>query len=94
MIVECQQRNIFKIRDKIPGHGPREVICRYQPLYNGSEHVLLACGCSIPIPWLPLTEQQAVHRSLKPAATFHITPWGEAIKIKDQQIREQTDAEL
>jgi len=56
-MIDCQQQNIFKIRDKIPGHGPQKVLCRYHHLHNGIELVLLACGCSIPISWLLLKEQ-------------------------------------
>ena len=60
MIIECQQQDIFKIRDKIPGHGPQKVKRRYRPIWQGSEHVFLACGCSLPIPWLPLKEQKCL----------------------------------
>lgn len=60
MVVDCQQQNILKIRDRIPGHGPQIAKCRYHPLHNGSECVLLACGCVLPVPWLPERERQAV----------------------------------
>ena len=58
MIVKCQQQNIFKIRDKIPGHGFQEVLFRYYS--DGNEYIQLACGCTIPISWLLEKEQQAV----------------------------------
>lgn len=64
MMVQCQQQSILKIRDRIPGHGPQENRVQYHPLYNGSECVLLACGYTIPIPWLPKKEQQAVLRNV------------------------------
>jgi len=60
MIIECQQQNILKIGNKIPGHGPQEVRYRWRP-FSFSERVLLGCGCSIPIPWLPLKEQQRLN---------------------------------
>ncbi len=36
-MVKCQQQDIHKIRDGIPGHGPQEVLCRFQSV--GSERV-------------------------------------------------------
>lgn len=62
---ECPQRNILKIRDKIPGHGPQEAKCLYRPLHNGSIHIMLACGCSVPIWWLPLEEQHTILRNVR-----------------------------
>ena len=52
-IINCQQQDIFKIRDGIPGHGPQEVVnvCRGR--------VRLACGCSLPLTWLPRVEREA-----------------------------------
>ena len=63
-MINCQQRDILKIRDRIPGHGLQETRVRYRPLHGGSEYVLLACGCALPIPWLPRKEQQAVLQSV------------------------------
>lgn len=56
MIVKCQQQNILKIRDGIPGHGPQKVLRRFKS-WNSQERVALACGCSIPIAWLPKIER-------------------------------------
>jgi hypothetical protein len=56
MIVKCQQQCIFKIRDGIPGHGPQKVLGQYRSVW-GSMCVALACGCSIPIMWLPKVER-------------------------------------
>ena len=53
-LVKCQQQNIFKLRDGIPGHGPQEV----RHVAHG--RVYLACGCSIPLTWLPRVEREAV----------------------------------
>ncbi len=64
--IECQQQNIMKIRDGIPGHGQQEVRRKHHPIFSGSIRVLLACGCSLPIPWLSGVEQQTVqHLPLK-----------------------------
>ncbi len=64
-MVICQQRNIFKIRDKIPGHGPQKILCRYHHLYNGPELVLLACGCAISRSRLTLKEQNTLQNTLR-----------------------------
>ncbi len=61
-MVTCQQQNIFKIRDRISGHGPQPVLFYYRPLYSGPKHVKLACGCSLPVPWLPKKEQRLLRR--------------------------------
>jgi len=65
MIVECQQQDILKIRDKIPGHGPREAVCLYRPFGDGRVDVLLECFCSVPIRWFPLKEQHAILRNVR-----------------------------
>ena len=54
-MIVCQQRDIFKIRDKIPGHGPQPVVCKF--IHNGFEYVRLKCKCSIPVSWLPRKEK-------------------------------------
>jgi len=72
MIVECQQQDTFKIRDKIPGHGPQKV-CR-RSLGVGSERVLLECGCSLPLTWLTGAEREGVLREIpKPIQRWR---WG------------------
>lgn len=55
MIVNCQQKDIFKIKDGIPGHGPQITLFRFL-----SDRVQLACGCSLPISWLPTAERDVV----------------------------------
>ena len=52
--IRCQQQNIFKIRDGIAGHGRQEVVsvCRGR--------VRLACGCSLPLNWLPRIECEVI----------------------------------
>jgi hypothetical protein len=52
--VECQQQDIFKIRDGMPGHGPQKVT----GFFVG--RVILACGCTLPVSWLASWEQSAV----------------------------------
>jgi hypothetical protein len=52
MKVRCQYKH--------GSHGMQDAEFRYIPLHNGSEYVKLACGCSIPIPWLPCFERDAV----------------------------------
>ena len=59
MIVKCQQQCILKIRDGVPGHGPQEVLRRYKG-QGDKDRVALACGCSLPVSWLPKTERDAV----------------------------------
>lgn len=55
MKVVCQQQDILKIRDGIPGHGIQKVrhVCRKKDVY-------LACGCHLPFSWLPKKEQHDV----------------------------------
>ncbi len=62
MIIECQQKDIFKIRDKIPGHGPQEVRSRYLGVYG--EYVCLECGCSHRIDHLTNVEREGVLREI------------------------------
>jgi hypothetical protein len=52
--IGCQQQDIFKIRDGVPGHGPQKVTA----IDRG--RVILECGCSLPISWLASWEQSAV----------------------------------
>lgn len=59
-IINCQQQDILKIKDGIPSHGPQIAKFRYRPLHSGFEYVRLACGCALPISWLPLRERQDV----------------------------------
>jgi hypothetical protein len=56
MVVKCQQQCIFKIRDKIPGHGPQKVQRKFRH-HSGREYVRLACGCTLPVTWLPTSER-------------------------------------
>lgn len=65
VIVKCQQQNIHKIRDGIPGHGPQRVLGRYKGI--SSERVQLECGCSLPVLWLPTHEREVVLRDVPPA---------------------------
>lgn len=57
MFIKCQQQDILKIRDRIPGHGRQVVLYRLQH-YSGSERVQLVCGCSLPMSWLPEIERE------------------------------------
>lgn len=68
--VECQQQNIFKIRDGIPGHGPQRVVARFHPT---NERVQLECGCSLPLSWLPNLERDDVLQNVKPPVQWHRT---------------------
>jgi hypothetical protein len=52
--VDCQQQDIFSIRDGVAGHGPQRVT----GISGG--RVILACGCTLPISWLPSWERAAV----------------------------------
>lgn len=63
MLVRCQQQDIFKIRDRIPGHGLQRPTLRYQG--PNSELVRLDCGCSIPVSWLTLIEQMYVRENVR-----------------------------
>jgi len=56
MKIKCQQHNILKIKDKIPGHGTQEA--RLLARYPG--RVFLACGCNLPISWLPKHERERI----------------------------------
>jgi hypothetical protein len=62
MIVKCQQKDIFKIRDKIPGHGPQEVSHRFLGVYG--EYVYLECGCYHHISHLTNLEREGVLREV------------------------------
>ncbi len=64
MTVGCQQKDIFKIRDGIPGHGPQKAMFRFYSPHG--EHVKLECGCHLPVSWLKLVEQEVVLRDLSP----------------------------
>ena len=63
-MIECQQQDIFKIRDHIPGHGLQAIEFTYRPLFSGSRYIKLACGCSIPILRLPKKEQDQVMKEI------------------------------
>ena len=54
LYVNCQQQDIFKIRDGIRGHGPQRVTA----LRKGNAQ--LSCGCSLPVSWMPEWEQVAL----------------------------------
>lgn len=68
MIVKCQQQNILKIRDGIPGHGPQKVGFLYQT-WDGRTYVSLNCGCFLPIAWLSTTKQREVKAGCRPVRT-------------------------
>lgn len=55
MKIKCQRTN-EEIRDGLPGHGRQEVTCRF----GRPERVMLACGCHLPLTWLPTLERLAV----------------------------------
>lgn len=61
-VVKCQQKDIFKIKSGIPGHGPQKVLCRFES--PNCECVQLECGCSLPISWLPTKECEIVLREI------------------------------
>ena len=57
MEIACQQKDIFKIRDKVPGHGLQEVIKVDNYIYK---KVILKCGCYVPFSYLPKKEQEMI----------------------------------
>lgn len=60
MTIKCQQQDIHKIRDGIPGHGRQEIVEVVRPGEYEPAYVHLRCGCSIPLAWLPRVEQTLV----------------------------------
>jgi hypothetical protein len=68
VLVKCQQQDIFKIRDGIPGHGNQKALLRFKRHSHGNgERVLLGCGCDFPVTWLPTGEQTAVLQDVRQA---------------------------
>lgn len=55
LYINCQQQDIFKIRDKVPGCGPRRVVMFGE---DGGE-VLLECGHSLSLSYMPIWESTA-----------------------------------
>ncbi len=54
MLVNCQQKDVLKIRDGIPGHGLQEA-------YGQRDgRVYLSCLCAFPLGWLPKVERERV----------------------------------
>ena len=60
MKINCQQQDIFKIRDGIKEHGLQEVTGEDNYKYRS---IHLACGCNISFSYLPTSEQKAINES-------------------------------
>jgi len=55
LFIDCQQHNIQFTREGVPGHGPQAVVdFQMEPLA-----VIMACGCALPLDWLPRWERAA-----------------------------------
>jgi hypothetical protein len=61
MKIKCQ-RTSEEIRDGVPGHGHQEVMFRF----GRPERVMLACGCHLPLTWLPTLERLAALENVPP----------------------------
>lgn len=56
MQIPCQQQDSFKIRDGVPGHGLQNV--QGQTRHGDKRWVDLACGCALPVSYLPTHERE------------------------------------
>lgn len=56
--IKCQQQDSYKIRDGIPGHGMQDVVDIDEAF--GKKYILLGCGCSLPLSYLPGRERESL----------------------------------
>ena len=62
--IRCQQLDISKIRDGIKGHGLQAAIA-VRRRRQGQQIVSLACGCSLPVSYLPGKEKNALAEMIR-----------------------------
>lgn len=77
--VTCQQQDIYKIRDGVPGHGPQIVqsLMFHDRPKPSRPYVHLACGCFLPVSYMPRCEADLLREMIGAAANKMGEEWEE-----------------